>query len=223
MNLDLFKELANVFKENGFDLFLVGGSVRDYLLTSSFSDADFVSNASVDDMEKFLKVKSKFKKYESGKFIYKDEIIDITSLRIEEGYKDFRHPSIIKRVNTPKEEYSRRDFTINALYMDKDENILDYIDGINDLKEGVIRMIGDPNIRLQEDPLRILRALRFSNKLGFKIDEDLLIAINKHKALLEKLNKEKVKEELKKFLLNEEDLFNLLNSYKIDVSFLKEN
>lgn len=222
MNLELFKELANLFKEKGFDLFLVGGSVRDYILTSSFDDADFVSNASIEDIEKFLKVKAKFKKYESGKFIYKNEVVDITSLRIEEDYIDFRHPSIIKRVNTPKEEYIRRDFTINALYMDKEENILDYANGLEDLKNGIIKMIGDPYIRLKEDPLRILRAIRFAHKLNFEIDNNLKQAIIYHQELLKKLNKDKIKEELKKFLMNQEELFKILNSYEIDVSFLKE-
>ena len=111
MKISDFKELADIFAKFGYDLYLVGGSVRDYLLHSSFLDADLVSNASIDDIKKFLKAKSEYKNMGSAKFIFNGNEFDITTMRKESSYIDFRHPACIEKVSSPKEEYERRDFT----------------------------------------------------------------------------------------------------------------
>ena len=199
MNNELFKFLDQKFKENGFLIFEVGGSVRDSLLGLEVYDFDFTTNATPEEMKKFLPdVNDTFAKF--GCIKYKGEFgrAEITTFRKEEKYDDFRHPGVIKFVKTLEEDSIRRDFTINAIYRDFDGNIYDPTGGVNDLKNKVIRFIGDPETRIKEDPLRILRAKRFASKLGFEIEPKSQKAIENLEYLLEKLNPDKVKEELRK-------------------------
>ena len=202
MNLNIFNKLANLFNENGFSLFMIGGTSRDYLLNLEVLDYDFVSDATPEDMKKFLpEANYHFEKYGSVKVKIDGVHVDITTFRKEEGYLDYRHPSKITYVKSIDEDYVRRDFTINAIYIDKDMKGIDPSGGLIDLKNKTIRFIGDPETRIKEDPLRILRAERFKEKLNFKIEEKSLLAINKYRYLLDKLNPEKIKEELRKLNL----------------------
>lgn len=202
MNLNIFNKLANLFNENGFSLFMIGGTSRDYLLNLEVLDYDFVSDATPEDMKKFLpEANYHFEKYGSVKVKIDGVHVDITTFRKEEGYLDYRHPSKITYVKSIDEDYVRRDFTINAIYIDKDMKVIDPSGGLIDLKNKTIRFIGDPETRIKEDPLRILRAERFKEKLNFKIEEKSLLAINKYRYLLDKLNPEKIKEELRKLNL----------------------
>lgn len=199
MNLNLFKSLAKLFKENGFSLFMIGGTSRDYLLNLEVLDYDFVSDATPEDMKKFLPdANYHFEKYGSIRLKIDGVHVDITTFRSEGEYLDFRHPNSVKYVKTIEEDFVRRDFTINAIYIDEDMKCIDPSGGLIDLKNKVIRFIGDPIKRIKEDPLRILRAERFKEKLNFEIEEKSLEAINKYRYLLDKLNPEKVKEELRK-------------------------
>ena len=199
MNLDIFKKLAKLFNENGFSLFMIGGTSRDYLLKLEVYDYDFVSDATPKDMKKFLPdANYSFEKYGSVKIKLDGVHADITTFRKEEEYLDYRHPSKITYVKTILEDYVRRDFTINAIYIDKDMKVIDPSGGLEDLKNKVIRFIGDPETRIKEDPLRILRAERFKEKLNFRIEEKSLAAINKYRYLLDKLNPDKIKEEQRK-------------------------
>ncbi len=199
MNLNLFKSLAKLFKENGFSLFMIGGTSRDYLLKLEVLDYDFVSDATPEDMKKFLpEANYHFEKYGSVRLKIDGVHVDITTFRSEGEYLDFRHPNSVKYVKTIEEDFVRRDFTINAIYIDEDMKCIDPSGGLIDLKNRVIRFIGDPIKRIKEDPLRILRAERFKEKLNFEIEEKSLEAINKYRYLLDKLNPEKVKEELRK-------------------------
>lgn len=199
MNLNIFKSLAKLFKENGFSLFMIGGTSRDYLLKLDVLDYDFVSDATPEDMKKFLPdANYHFEKYGSVRLKIDGVHVDITTFRSEGEYLDFRHPNSVKYVKTIEEDFVRRDFTINAIYIDEDMKCIDPSGGLIDLKNKVIRFIGDPIKRIKEDPLRILRAERFKEKLNFEIEEKSLEAINKYRYLLDKLNPEKVKEELRK-------------------------
>jgi tRNA nucleotidyltransferase/poly(A) polymerase len=126
--------------------------------------------------------------------------IDITTLRQESLYQDKRHPQSITFVKEPKLDYSRRDLTINALYMDASSHLLDFANGQEDLKLKLLRMIGDPFLRIQEDPLRILRVIRFQHVLGFSLDPTLTRALQQSLPLLDYLNPQKVKLELAKML-----------------------
>ena len=199
MDTKLFEFLNNKFKENGFSIFEVGGSVRDNLLGLDVFDFDFATNATPEEMMKFLPdANDTFKKY--GCIKYKGEFgrAEITTFRVEEEYDDYRHPTKIKFVKSLDEDYKRRDFTINAIYKDIDGKLYDPANGVSDLKNKLIRLIGDPEKRIKEDPLRILRAKRFAIKLGFKIEEKTQKAIDEFSFLLEKLNPDKIKEEERK-------------------------
>lgn len=195
MDLTRFINLANLFKKHGYKLYLTGGSARDYLLKREFIDFDLTTDATPNEMKEFLPDLD----YTYAKFgNVHDKHLDITTLRVEGDYKDYRHPSVIKFTKKLEEDYLRRDFTINALYIDMNLKVYDFANGLSDLKNKIIRFIGDPNKRVIEDPLRILRAERFAKKLGFKIEPNSLKAMNDNKRLLEKLNSNKIKEEIKK-------------------------
>ena len=195
-----FQSLAKLFESHGYHLYLVGGTVRDYLLGVELSDMDAVSDATPKEIMSFLdNVDSSFAHL--GSLKYKDNNgvrFDITTLRKESDYQDSRHPSHIVFVKTPKEDYQRRDFTINAMYMDKDLNILDYCNGQKDLKNHLLKMVGNPDQRLKEDPLRILRAIRFHLMYDLKIDEPLLEAMRDRFYLLENITDAKIRSELDK-------------------------
>ena len=196
---ELFKFLDKTFKEHGFQIFEVGGSVRDELLGLEVYDFDFATNATPEEMMKFLSdANDTFAKYGCIKYKGEHGRAEITTFRVEESYDDFRHPNRIRFVKSLEEDYKRRDFTINAIYKDINGKLYDPSNGVEDLKNKTIRFIGDPETRIKEDPLRILRAKRFANKLGFEIEGKSLKAMEKLQYLLEKLNPDKVKEEERK-------------------------
>ena len=199
MQNELFKFLDKTFKENGFSIFEVGGSVRDEILGLDVFDFDFATNATPEEMMKFLpNANDTFAKYGCIKYKGEHGRAEITTFRVEEKYDDFRHPTKIRFVNSLNEDYLRRDFTINAIYKDIDGNIYDPAGGVEDIKKQLIRFIGDPERRIKEDPLRILRGKRFAAKLGFEIEPETAKAMEKLSYLLEKLNPDKIKEEERK-------------------------
>ena len=214
---DAFISLANLFIENGFKLFLVGGSVRDYLLFHQLNDLDVVTDAKVEEVESFYQEKATytFKKYGAMSLYHEGFKFDVTTLRKEEGYLDSRHPSKIIFVKDLKDDVIRRDFTINALYMDKNNKIYDYVDGLNDLNNKIIKMIGNPKKRIEEDPLRILRAIRFKITFNFSFDEELEKVIRENISLLENLNPEKIKEEIRKMKKSKEELSTVFKDFNI--------
>ncbi len=215
--LEAFSYLADIYAKYGYKLYLVGGSVRDYLLKVPSSDLDLCSDATPEETKEFFPdANYRFAKFGTVSFHYDVYKIEVTTLRVEEGYVDYRHPAQIHFVKKLELDYKRRDFTINALYLDKDMNVYDYAGGLQDLKQRVIRMIGDPVVRINEDPLRIIRALRFQLKLGFKLDESLKIAIQNESHLLGKINQEKVNYEIRKMMkLDEDKTPQLLSQYQI--------
>ena len=180
-------------------MYYVGGSVRDFLLYNDFFDVDLVTDATPKEMKEFLDdADFTFEKFGFVKVKFEGEKFDLTTLRIEEGYSDFRHPKSIRFTTKRDEDVLRRDFTINGLYMDTDYNIYDYVHGVDDLNNKIIRMIGDPVTRLKEDPLRIIRALRFSITYKFEIEESLKKAILECIPLLDSLNPDKIKQDILK-------------------------
>ena len=200
ISLEPFLKLSSAFKKHGFQLYLVGGSVRDYLLKKEFTDFDMVTDATPNQMKEFLKGWNyTFEKF--GTVSYKEEKLhlEITTMRIEGKYDDSRHPSFIKFVKDIKLDYKRRDFTINSLYMDDCFHIFDFCEGQKHLKEKKLVFIGDILLRIKEDPLRILRAERFMKKLGFTMSSEDLEVLHKNEELLTLVNKNKIKEELNKF------------------------
>ena len=195
-----FLNLNKLFIDNGFSLYMVGGTVRDYLLGLPLDDMDVVTDAKPDDIKVFLPDASYvFARF--GSVSYKSEKkvkFDITTLREEKGYEDARHPDKIHFVNDLSIDVKRRDFTVNALYMNAKLEVIDYVDGQKDLEKHLLRMVGNPDLRIKEDPLRIIRALRFSVDYQLKIDAELDKAIRNNISLLDKLNIEKIKQDIKK-------------------------
>ena len=195
-----FKNLVSLFNDNGFSLYLVGGTVRDYLLDLPLNDMDAVTDATPQEMKKFLPSASyAFERF--GSVSYKTEKkvkFDITTMREEKGYLDARHPDNIHFIKDLRKDYLRRDFTINALYLDSSLKLIDYCGGEKDLQDRVLRMIGDADKRLKEDPLRILRAFRFAADYDLSFDKTLDLAIRNNIDEIDKLNIEKIKMDLKK-------------------------
>ena len=195
-----YQRLAKIFEEHGYELYLVGGTVRDYLLNEELTDMDAVSDATPEEIISFLSpIDKSFMRF--GSLKYKDPNgvkFDITTLRKESSYLDGRHPSKIEFVKDLKVDYLRRDFTVNAMYMDRYLNVIDYCNGQKDLDNGLLKMVGDPEIRIKEDPLRILRAIRFHLMHHLDIDEDLLKAMHHHFDLLRNTTDAKIRSELNK-------------------------
>ena len=195
----VFLELSRLFEDNGFHLYLVGGSVRDLLLGLEVRDLDFATDATPAQMKDFLPEGN----YHFERFgvvsIKRDGCsMDIVTFRLEKGYRDARHPDKVVFVTDMYLDSCRRDFPINAMYMDAKGNVIDYHEGVKDLSLKRIRFIGNPYKRIEEDPLRILRAYRFANRLGFDIEPSNKQALEELAPLLEKLNPEKVNMERKK-------------------------
>ncbi len=198
--LNAFISLADLFDKHGYKLYLVGGTVRDYLLDLPLTDMDAVTDATPIEIIKFLPTADTTFAH-LGSLKYKDENgvkFDITTLREESGYLDSRHPSKVIFVDNPKDDYQRRDFTVNAMYMDKDLKIYDFCGGQQDLKNRILRMVGNPDQRLKEDPLRILRAIRFHLMYNLKIENSLMEAMRDRFYLLKNLNDAKIESEMSK-------------------------
>lgn len=201
--MEVFDIFKKIFNDNYYRLYMIGSTSRDYLLNREILDYDFATNAKPDEVLKILfnfKTSDVFKKYGIITVKYLDYKIDIATFRSEENYLDSRHPSKITFIEDLNQDSKRRDFTINSIYIDENYSIIDPNGGLKDLKEGIIRMIGDPNIRIKEDPIRILRCIRFSKKYNFKIEDNLKKVINENKKLIKNLNTKKVEEENKKMI-----------------------
>jgi tRNA nucleotidyltransferase/poly(A) polymerase len=205
------KEIIDIFKKNNFEIYIVGGAVRDILMGKIVYDWDFATNATPEEMLKILK---KFDAYYTNEFgtvgIPSDKEgerpFEITTFRTEHGYSDARRPDNVKWGKTLEEDLERRDFTINALALEResekagDFKLVDLFKGRSDLKNKLIRAVGNPNQRFSEDALRMMRAIRIAAELNFKIEEKTLKAITKNKKLIHKISKERVRDELLKTL-----------------------
>ena len=188
---------------NNYEAYLVGGCIRNHLLNIPINDYDMCTSATPQEIIecfKDYKVIPTGIKHGTITVIIDHTHIEITTFRKDEGITDNRHPKKVIFTSILEEDASRRDFTINSLYYHPDKGIIDYFHGITDIHDHIIRSINDPNIRFQEDALRILRALRFSLQLDFKIENNTSIAIHNNKQLLKKLSAERIIDELKKIM-----------------------
>ena len=225
---EIWFELINILYEHGYNAYIVGGYVRDRLLNINSSDIDITTNAKPKEIkEVFPDCIIKSDSYGAVIINYKNYHFDVTTMREEMEYLDSRHPSGIIYVDDLKKDLLRRDFTINALCLDKDKNLIDLIGGKKDLDKKVIRTISDSNKSLKDDALRILRAIRFASLLNFSLSDEIKVAIKNNKYLLTKLSSLRKKEELDKIfgskkakegiqLIKELDLVDELNLTNID-------
>lgn len=216
--IEAFLNLCKIFNTNGYNLYLVGGTVRDFLLKQQITDLDVASDATPSDIKSFFDGDANYRFEAYGAVIIKFQgfKFELTTFRKERSYLDFRHPGKIKFVKSTKVDYKRRDFTINAMYLDNKFKLIDHVHGREDLDKKIIKMIGNPSKRIKEDPLRILRAIRFALTLSFNIDESLKKVIKKKVKLLSKLNPEKIKQELRKIPECDENVkISLFNEFGI--------
>ena len=196
--IEAFISLSNIFEKQGYKLYVVGGAVRDYLLHKDPEDLDVVTDATPGEVKLFLLGDFTFAKLGCVKIKHQGVTFELTTLRKEKDYEDFRHPKEITFVKSLRTDSKRRDFTINAMYMDASFFIYDYVGGRKDLERNILRMIGNADKRIKEDPLRILRAIRFCLMYKFAFSVDLLKAITDNIDLLKELKPQKIKQELKK-------------------------
>ena len=190
-------KILNILHEHNHEAYIVGGYVRDKLIGRNSNDIDICTSATPKEiMEIFPNTDSP--NYGSIKIIYKNTNFDITTFRKEIKYEDNRLPVKIKYIKSIKKDLLRRDFTINTICMDKDGNIIDYLNAKPDLEKRVIKTVGNPKYRLKEDSLRILRAIRFATILNFDIDYKTKSYLTEYAKLLKKLSFQRKKQELDK-------------------------
>lgn len=203
--------ILNKLNENGYEAFLVGGCVRDKLLNKIPEDYDITTNATPEQTAQVFNefhLNLKGLKHGTVGVIIQGEMIEITTYRIDGDYLDSRRPQNVTFTVNLKEDLARRDFTINAMAMDKNENIIDVFNGKSDLKNKIIRTVGDPEKRFNEDALRIMRCLRFASQEGFIIEENTKKYANLLAPNLKHIAYERIYTELKKMLI-------LPNAYNI--------
>ncbi len=200
---DWVGQVIERLNQAGFEAYVVGGCVRDALLGREPHDWDICTPALPQEVIScFPERKVHLTGIQHGTvlLIWEGEGVEITTFRTEEGYSDHRHPDQVTFVRNLEEDLARRDFTVNAMAYHPQRGIIDPFGGRQDLRKKVIRCVGVPKRRFQEDGLRILRALRFAAHYGFSIEAETGIAMNQCKELLNQIAIERVWEELKGFL-----------------------
>ena len=207
------KNILKKLEDNGFEAYIVGGYVRDYLLHKKTNDVDIITNALLKDITKlFPNGKCDGVQYGSYKIKVKNYTIDITTYREENKYFN-RRPTEINYVNNLLTDLNRRDFTINTLCMNRKGIVVDLLDGKKDIQNKIIKVVGNIKTKFTEDPLRMLRALRFAIVLDFKIEDDALSFIINNKNLIKTLSYQRKKNELNLILIS--------NNYAKGLSLLK--
>lgn len=204
--------ILSALNEGGFEAYIVGGGVRDMVLLRTPNDFDITTDAKPDEMKAaFSQIKgfSQVKILETGLAHGTITVIcdgcacEVTTYRIDGEYIDSRHPEEVKFTSSLAEDLRRRDFTINAMAYNDKTGLVDLFGGCDDIKNKIIRCVGDPDKRFSEDALRILRAFRFAARLGFSIEEKTLQAIKNNKEKLLFISRERVFSELSQLLLCE--------------------
>jgi tRNA nucleotidyltransferase (CCA-adding enzyme) len=192
-----------ILEENNYQAYLVGGGVRDSFLNKEPKDFDVATSATPQQVKQlFDKVIPTGEKHGTVTVLIRNNSVEVTTLRKDGIYKDFRHPEEVFFTDNLKEDLARRDFTINALAIDLNDKIYDYFGGLNDLKRGAIKAVGDPNDRFKEDPLRMMRAIRFACQLDFYVNISTLTSISTNSELINRISAERIKDELCKMLLS---------------------
>jgi len=216
--MEVPKEIISIIKKlkkNGLEAYIVGGCVRDSLSqTKEPNDWDITTNAKPEEIQRIFPNSFYENNFLTVTVQTKSENpqlqeIEITTYRSETGYEDKRHPKEVKLVKTLKEDLARRDFTVNAMAIDiEDKNdlkVIDFFDGQEDLKNKIIRTVGNPEERFSEDALRIMRAVRFATALkgNWKIEEKTAKAIKKHAQSLKLISQERIRDEFVKIIMSE--------------------
>ena len=197
------KTILDTLKKSGYESYMVGGSVRDYISgTAVPKDYDIATNALPEELiTLFLKTIPTGIKHGTITVVINKEGYEVTTYRIDGKYLNNRRPEAVTFVSNLKEDLARRDFTINALASNGEDGIIDYFGGLEDLKNRIIRAVGEPNKRFKEDALRMLRAIRFAATLEFHIEEKTQEAIKVNCHLILNISSERIRDELCKMLV----------------------
>jgi tRNA nucleotidyltransferase (CCA-adding enzyme) len=198
----IVKDFSSFFIQAGYQCYLVGGAVRDMLMGRRVQDFDIATDALPQDVRKiFRRVIPTGIKHGTVTVLFKGTHFEVTTFRVDEEYKDGRRPDSVTFSPSIEEDLGRRDFTINALAYDLHKNrLLDPHEGRKDLKAEIIRAIGDPLKRFQEDGLRPVRACRFAAQLGFTIEERTFTAIRRSLDTVKQVSAERIRDELIRIL-----------------------
>lgn len=206
MTMDMPKNVdiaINLLQSAGFEAYAVGGCVRDSLLGKTPNDWDITTSAKPEDMKSVF---ADFHCIDTGikhgtvTVVIDGEPLEITTFRLDGEYEDNRHPKSVTFTSDLGADLGRRDFTVNAMAYSKKAGTVDLFGGQNDLKNKIIRCVGDPDRRFNEDALRILRALRFASALDFEIEEKTAQSLLKNRALLGNISEERIAKELLKLV-----------------------
>lgn len=195
--------ILDKLSENGFEAFIVGGCVRDALLNKNPQDYDITTNAFPEKIQElFQKTIPTGIKHGTVTVLINQKPYEVTTYRVDGEYEDNRKPKDVKFVSNIKEDLKRRDFTINAMAYNKTLGFKDYFDGKGDLERTLIKCVGEPDKRFSEDALRMLRAIRFSCQLNFKIEEETLKSIKRNFKLIKNISMERIQSEFTKIILS---------------------
>ena len=201
-------KIAKKITDADGEIYVVGGAVRDLILGREIHDWDFTSNLKPEEIQKIFS-KNSFYNNSFGTISVVDgeDIFEITTFRTEQGYSDNRHPDEVKWGETLEEDLQRRDFTINAMALKLSSSsssssykVIDLYDGQEDLQSRLIRTVGNPDERFNEDALRMMRAIRIAGQLGFLIEEKTFESIQKNAKLINNIAGERIRDELFKIL-----------------------
>lgn len=199
------KYIIDKIHENNFEAYIVGGCVRDAILGIKPNDYDITTNATPKTIKNIFR---DFKCIETGiehgtiSVVIDEEIYEITTYRIEGEYKDHRRPENVDFTNKLEEDLKRRDFTINAMAYNENERLVDLFGGKRDIENKIIKTVGNPYDRFNEDGLRMIRAIRFSSKLDFQIEKDTLLAIYNNATIIKNISLERITDEFNKVILS---------------------
>ena len=201
---DKVKFIIDQLGNNGFEAFAVGGCVRDAVLGRIPNDWDITTSAHPEDIMKCFKhtIPTGIKHGTVTVMLDRDPF-EVTTYRIDGEYSDNRHPDSVTFTSDLTEDLSRRDFTINSMAYNTSSGIIDPFGGLADLKRSLIRTVGNPNDRYNEDALRMIRAIRFSCQLNFQIDEAAFSSIKLNSELIKNVSAERIRDEFSKILLSE--------------------
>ncbi len=211
--------LIDTIYENGYEAFMVGGCVRDNILNLIPNDYDITTNAKpkeIINIFKNYKIIDTGIKHGTVSIILNNNIYEITTYRIEGEYENNRRPKTVEFTSSIEEDLRRRDFTINAMAYNKQFGIIDKFNGLEDLQNRIIKTVGNPDERFKEDGLRMIRAIRFSSKLGFNIDENTLNGIYKNSYIIKNISTERINDEFTKILLSDNPQ-NIILLYKTNI------
>ncbi|UPA29530.1 CCA tRNA nucleotidyltransferase [Terrisporobacter glycolicus] len=200
------KYIIDKIHENNFEAYIVGGCVRDAILGIKPNDYDITTNATPKTIKNIFR---DFKCIETGiehgtiSVVIDEEIYEITTYRIEGEYKDHRRPENVDFTNKLEEDLKRRDFTINAMAYNENEGLVDLFGGKRDIENKIIKTVGNPYDRFNEDGLRMIRAIRFSSKIDFQIEKDTLLAIYNNATIIKNISLERITDEFNKVILSD--------------------